>query len=48
MWLSVFSSFDIRALEEKYFNAVDLVEEAFDKLADNAVSGKYLTKSAML
>lgn len=31
------SSFDIRALEEKYFNAVDLVEEAFDKLADNAL-----------
>lgn len=35
---ALFSSFEIRALEEKYFDAVDLIETAFNKLADNAVS----------
>ena len=32
------SSFEIRALEEKHFDAVDLIETAFNKLVDNAVS----------
>jgi len=33
-----FSSFDQKFLEEQYFDAVDVVETAFNKLADNVVS----------
>jgi len=33
-----FSSFDQKFLEGQYFDAVDLVETAFNKLADNVVS----------
>lgn len=33
-----FSSFETRELEEKYFDAVDLIETAFNVLAENAVS----------
>ena len=36
----LFSSFEIRALEDKHFDAVDLIETAFNKLADHAVSRK--------
>ena len=32
-----FSTFEIKSLEEKYFDAIDVIEDAFDKLADNAV-----------
>ena len=33
-----FSSFETRELEEKYFDAVDLIETAFNRLAETAVS----------
>ena len=33
-----FSSFDQKFLEGQHFDAVDLVETAFNKLADNVVS----------
>jgi len=36
----LFSSFEIKELGEKHFDAVDLIETAFNKLADNAVSRK--------
>ena len=32
-----FSTFEIKPLEKKYFDAIDVIEDAFDKLADNAV-----------
>jgi len=32
-----FSTFEIKSLGEKYFDAIDVIEDAFDKLADNAV-----------
>ncbi|XP_015779482.1 PREDICTED: E3 ubiquitin-protein ligase TTC3-like [Acropora digitifera] len=31
------STFEIKPLEEKYFDAIDVIEDAFDKLADNAL-----------
>lgn len=34
----LFSSFEIKALDEEHFDAVDLVETAFNKLAENVVS----------
>ena len=33
-----FSIFEIKPLDEKYLDAIDVIEDAFDKLADNAVS----------
>lgn len=37
-WCAFFSSFEQKSLDEQYFDAVDLVETAFNKLADNVVS----------
>ena len=37
-WRAFFSSFEQKCLDEQYFDAMDLVETAFNKLADNVVS----------
>ena len=38
MCVFFFSSFEQKDLDGQYFDAVDLVETAFNKLADNVVS----------
>ena len=38
MLLFLISSFEIKALDQEHFDAVDLVETAFNKLAENVVS----------
>ena len=38
LYMLFFSSFEQKCLDEQYFDAVDLVETAFNKLADNVVS----------
>lgn len=42
-----FSSFETRELEEKYFDAVDLIETAFNRLAETAVSKDLLMWSSL-
>ena len=43
-WCAFFSSFEQKSLDEQYFDAVDLVETAFNKLADNVVSVLFYVK----